>query len=41
MYTTQGFPGGKESANSGGTMDMGLIPGLGRSPEEQTRNLFQ
>ena len=37
-----GFPGGsddKESASNAG--DLGLIPGLGRSPGEETGNLLQ
>ena len=29
----RGFPGGKETANSGDVRYAGLIPGLGRSPE--------
>ena len=38
----RGFPGGsdsKESACNAG--DLGLIPGLGRSPAEGNGNLFQ
>ena len=37
-----GFPGGsddKESASNAG--DLGLIPGLGRSPGEENGNLLQ
>ena len=40
-----GFPGGtvgKESAcNAGDTEDMGLIPGLGKSPGEEHSTLLQ
>ena len=40
-----GFPGGSvvknPSANSGDTRDVGLIPGLGRSPGEGNSNPLQ
>ena len=42
MYCIMGFPGGsdgKESACNAG--DVGLIPGLGRSPGEGNGNPFQ
>ena len=42
LHPTNCFPGGsdsKESARSAG--DLGLIPGSGRSPEEEKGNLLQ
>ena len=40
-----GFPDGSviknSSSNAGGTGDLGLIPGLGRSPREGNGNPFQ
>ena len=45
LYTLLGFPGGalvkNPSVNEGDTGDMGLIPGLGRSPGVGKGNPFQ
>ena len=44
-YNYMGFPGGSvvknPAANAGDTRDMGLIPGLGRSPGEGNGNPLQ
>ena len=41
----KGFPGGSvvknSPANAGDTRDVGLIPGLGKSPREGNGNLLQ
>ena len=42
MWTELGFPGGSVVKNSAGNAgDLGLIPGLGRSPGERNGNPLQ
>ena len=41
MWVFKGFPGGSDGKESACNEDLGLIPGLGRSPGEGNGNPFQ